>query len=91
MKRFEVRVCACAQCVMNGAMDIVESIESLQELKNQLRFNATIKVSADEVLCEKSSGESSPLVTCNGEVFEKCTSEMITAKILKNISKKSAK
>lgn len=88
MKRLEVKVCACAQCIMNGAMDIVESIESLQKLKNQLRFNATIKVSADEALCNKSSGDSSPLVMFDGEIIEKCTSEMITAKIISNIAKK---
>ena len=30
MKRLDVKVCVCTQCVMNGAMEIVESIESLQ-------------------------------------------------------------
>ncbi len=82
MKRLEVKVCVCTQCVMNGAMDIVESVESLQKLKAQLRFNAAIKVTADECLCHKEEGDCSPLVIVNGERIEKATSEMVMSKII---------
>ncbi len=87
MKRLEVRVCACTQCIMNGAMDIVESIESLQKLKNQLRFDATIKVIANECLCDKAGHDVSPLVIINSERIEKATSDIVTAKIISMISK----
>lgn len=87
MQKLEVKVCVCTQCVMNGAMDIVESIEGLQKLKNQLRFNMTIKVSANECLCEKGD-DVAPLVTINSERIEKATSEIVTAKIISLISKK---
>lgn len=88
MKRLEVKVCACTQCIMNGAMDIVESIESLQKLKNQLRFNASIKVIANESLCHKNESDISPLVILNGERIERATSEIVTAKIISIITKK---
>lgn len=82
MKRLDVRVCVCTQCVMSGAMDIVESIESLQKLKSQLRFNATINVIANERLCEVDGKDLSPLVIINGESTEKATSETVTARII---------
>ena len=82
MKRLDVKVCVCTQCVMNGAMEIVESIESLQELKNQLRFDTAIEVSASECLCDHEKGDFSPLVIINGERMEKATCEMVMSRIL---------
>ena len=87
MKRLEVKVCVCTQCIMNGAMDIVESVESLQKLKNQLRFDATIKIYAGEQLCSKENHDASPLVLINGERIERATSEIVMAKIISMVSK----
>ncbi|MEG0691794.1 MAG: hypothetical protein RR444_01805 [Oscillospiraceae bacterium] len=88
MKSLEVKVCVCTHCVMNGAMDIVESIESLQKLKTQLRFNTAVKVLANECLCDKMEhGDCSPLVYVNGEVLANATSETVTAKIISIIAK----
>lgn len=33
MKRLDVNVCVCTHCVMNGALEIAESVKSLQKLK----------------------------------------------------------
>lgn len=87
MKRLDVKVCVCTQCIMSGAMDIVESIESLQKLKSQLRFNATINVIANERICKKDGADMSPIVIVNGEIIEKATSETVTAKIITLVSK----
>ena len=88
MKSLEVKVCVCTHCVMKGAMDIVESIESLQKLKTQLRFNTAVKVRANECLCEKAGhGEYSPLVHVKGESLTNATSETVTAKIISIIAK----
>lgn len=87
MKRLEVNVCVCTQCVMNGAMDIVEAIESLQKLKTQLRFNASVKVNASESLCDRESGDVSPLVIINHERLERVTSEQVMAKIISMVSR----
>ena len=82
MKKQEIKVCVCTQCVLNGAMDIVESIESLQKLKSQLRLNTSIKVIADESFCDKSKKNISPVVSIDGEILENATSEMVTAHII---------
>lgn len=87
MQRIDVKVCVCTQCVMNGAMDIVSSIEGLQKLKNQLRFHTAIKVDDTKCLCQKSDTELSPLVVVNDLRIEKATSEIVTAKIISDISK----
>lgn len=87
MQRLDVRVCACTQCIMNGAMDIAESIENLQKLKNQLRFNMTIRVIANECLCDKEHSDASPLVIINSERIEKATSDHVMAKIISLVSK----
>lgn len=88
MKKLEVKVCVCTNCVMNGALDLVDSIESLQKLKTQLRFGAAVKVNATESLCaEHSHGDQSPLVIINGEKIEKATSEIVMSKIISMISK----
>ncbi|MCI8407255.1 MAG: hypothetical protein HFE43_09755 [Oscillospiraceae bacterium] len=87
MKRLEVRVCVCTQCVMNGAMDIVEAVESLQKLKNQLRFNASVKVSANERICDKDADASvSPLVIVNGERLEGATCDQVMSRIISSVS-----
>ncbi|MEG0570779.1 MAG: hypothetical protein RR497_03945 [Oscillospiraceae bacterium] len=89
MKRLDVAVCACTQCIMNGAMDIVESIEGLKTLKTQLRLNATIKVDADKCLCDPNAknADVSPLVCINGEKILKATSESVTSKIVSIITR----
>lgn len=88
MKSIEVKVCVCTHCVMNGAMDLIENIESLQKLKSQLRFNAAIKINAEECLCDKEKhGALSPLVCVDGEFLENANAETVTAKIISVISK----
>lgn len=87
MKRLEVKVCVCTQCVMNGAMDIVEAVESLQKLKTQLRFGSSIKVEANECLCDKADGDVSPLIFVNGERLEKATSEIVMSRVIALASK----
>lgn len=87
MKRLDVKVCVCTQCIMNGAMDIVESIENLQKLRNQLRFNMTINVIANECFCGDDDSDCSPIVIINEEKICKATSELVTEKIISIISR----
>lgn len=82
MNRIEVKVCACAECVMNGAMDIVDTVESLQSLKSLLRLNSKVTVIANERLCPRGDVSGSPRVMINGEVFEKVDSETVAEKVI---------
>ncbi|WMJ22187.1 NAD(P)H-dependent oxidoreductase subunit E [Paludicola sp. MB14-C6] len=87
MKTIKVKVCACTHCILNGAMDIVESIESLSLLKNEIRLNAKIEIIANECLCDSVNKGQSPLVVLDNELIEKATSEIVTAKIISSITK----
>lgn len=87
MKRLDVKVCVCTQCVMNGALEIADSVKSLQKLKNQLRFDTQVKVHAAEKLCTAENAEAAPLVIVGGEVIEKATSETVMAKIISKIAR----
>ena len=87
MKRLDVNVCVCTHCVMNGALEIAESVKSLQKLKNQLRFDTAVRVNATEKLCKGTNTDASPLVVVGGEVIEKETSDVVMAKIISKISR----
>lgn len=82
MKKITVEVCACTQCVLNGAMHIIESIESLKKLKVQLRMNAQISIVPTPSLVEGKHSDISPVVRINGEIIEKASSETVMAKII---------
>ncbi len=82
MKKVKVKVCVCTECVMNGAMDIIESIEGLKKLKVQLRLNSQFQVETDNCLTGEKHHGRSPLVMVEGELLEKCTSETVMSKIL---------
>jgi NADH:ubiquinone oxidoreductase subunit E len=82
MKRIEVRVCVCAHCVNSGAMDIVESVESLQKLRSQLRTGVSLKLNANESLCGRDQKEISPLVIVNEERIERATSDIVMSRII---------
>ena len=82
MKKLNVEVCVCTECVMKGAMDLIESIESLKKLKVQLRFNTQIQIEMNKCLGEAKHGLQSPLVKINDELVEKADSETVMAKII---------
>lgn len=84
MKRLNVEICVCTKCVMNGSMDIIESVEGLKKLKTQLRLNSQINIVTGR-FCEKV--DECPLVCVNGERMEKASSEAVMAKVISFTSK----
>lgn len=87
MKKLEIEVCVCAQCVMNGAMDIIEAIEGLNKLKTQLRFNSQIDIKTSTSLGNGKHKECSPVVTINGVLFERVNSETVMSKTISELRK----
>ena len=85
MKRMTVEVCVCAQCVMNGAMDIIEAIEGLQELKTQLRFNSQVCVVSSSKLGEPDHTADGPYVKVNGIAVERPNSETVMSKVISEL------
>ena len=82
MKKVTVEVCVCTQCVLNGAMHIIESIESLKKLKVQLRLRTQVNIVTSPSLMDGKHPDSAPVVRINGELFERADSETVMEKVL---------
>ena len=89
MKSLVVNVCVCNHCVMNGAMQIIESIESLEQLKVQLRLQAQVQIVTSAHVDEKEGSHSDccPVVVVNNKRIDRATSETVMAEILSQTSK----
>jgi NADH:ubiquinone oxidoreductase subunit E len=91
MKNINIEVCVCTECVMNGAMDIIESIERLKEISSELeeQYNTNIEINITPVKClgDAKHGANSPKVSINGELFKSANSETIMAKIIDMMKK----
>ena len=88
MKRLQVQVCACNKCIMMGAMDIMENIESLKKLKVQLRLQTQIELTMDKKICGELSEDVAPVVKINDEVIVRATPEIVMEKIVKLTQRK---
>lgn len=88
MDKIKVEVCVCTGCVMNGAINIIESIESLQDLKRQLNNNADddseyeVELSTNKCLGACSHPEMFPYVIINERPFPKASTENIMSAII---------
>ena len=75
MKKIHVEVCVCTACVMNGSVDLMESVESLRELRGQMEEGFMTEPQGElEITTNKCLGgvphqEDSPVVAVEGKVF----------------------
>ena len=93
MKKIHVEVCVCTACVMNGSVDLMESVESLRELRGQMeddfRLNflkhllqMTQVTDIPKCLGGVPHQEDSPVVAVEGKVFKKADAETVMAYIV---------
>lgn len=85
MQKLTVQVCVCPECVMNGAMDIMEAIESLKKLKVQLSLNASVNIVPCANLGGEHHGSKSPIVVVNNETIENANAETVMSKVLNHL------
>lgn len=83
MKKLNVEICACNRCIMMGAMDIRESIESLSKLKVQLRLNTRVDLVMEKRICKELGEDVSPVVKINGEYMTKANPQSVMEQIIK--------
>lgn len=83
MRTITVEVCVCTQCVLHGAMNIIESVESMRKLKYEMRHKTRVELST----ISARHPESSPLVKINGEAMENCTCQQVMESIVSQVSK----
>lgn len=81
MDKITVELCACNKCIMMGAMDMREHIESLNELEDS-SARVPIEVTMNQSICNREEPDISPLVIINGERIEKANSETVMEKIM---------
>lgn len=86
-KDIKVEICVCAECVMHGAMELAESVESLKKLKNQFGFAGNIQVETIKCIGDKKHGGKSLVASINGEVLENADSETVMEKVISMIKK----
>lgn len=82
MKNLKIDVCVCNKCVMNGAMDIIDAVESLKKLKVQLRLNTSIQVATVTGLGGGKHSDTAPVVSINGETIENAHCETVMSRII---------
>lgn len=91
MKDLKIEICVCTECVMNGAMDIMDSAEQLLERTAKMRQEdggkPQVTVSTVNCLGESKHGEHSPRVAINGTIFENADSQTVMAEIVSSMKK----
>lgn len=91
MEKLDIQVCVCTECVMDGAIDIIESIERLVEMKSEMEeeYYTDMEIIITPVKClgEAKHGAHSPKVSINGLVFENTDSQTIMAEIISIMKK----
>lgn len=95
MEKLDIEVCVCTECVMDGSMDIIESIEHLKEMsgdyKEQYDTDMEVHITPIKCLGEGKHGAHSPKVSINGKVFENTDSQTIMAEIIATMKKEVIK
>lgn len=91
MKRIDIDVCVCTECVMNGAMNIIESIDGLKEMLEEGtdEYDSDIELAVNPVKClgESKHGIKSPIVSIDGSMHENVSNETVMAAIMDIIKK----
>lgn len=81
MKKIKVEICACNRCVMMGAMEIRESVESLKKLKDHMEGNQ-VEVIMEKRICKDLGDNVAPVVSIEGNVMTKATAQTVMEQIL---------
>ena len=93
IQKMDIEICVCTECVMNGSMDIMQSIEQLKEMSEELedKYNTDIELNTTPVKClgKSKHGIHSPKVSINEKVFENTDSQTIMAEIIALMKKES--
>ena len=90
-KVLDVKVCVCNECVMNGAMDIMESLEKMDEVAEEIKesFDVEIRLNviSDKCIGGSKHGALSPRVSLAGKVLDNADSQTVMEEIIASMSK----
>ena len=85
--RVEVEICVCANCVLCGAMDLVEAVEVLGSLRGRLHYRARVETKLSPHLGQGSHRYGAPYAKVNGKMLENTVCENLMAAILEEAEK----
>lgn len=85
MKELKVEICVCTECVMKGAMELADSVESLKKVKKHLEYEGEIFIQMDKCLGQAKHGQESPLIAVDGELLRNADSETVMEKIVEKM------
>lgn len=90
-KVMDVKICVCNECVMNGALDIMESLEKMDEVAEEIKesFGVEIKLNLISHKCigECKHGNLSPRVSLEGKTIDNADSQTVMEEIIASMSK----
>lgn len=81
MKNITVELCVCPKCVMHGAMDLLENINSIKKMKS-LRNKYSMKITTAPCLDGCQHDGNRPVVSLNGEILENEKENEVMSRIL---------
>ncbi|MDD4690703.1 MAG: NAD(P)H-dependent oxidoreductase subunit E [Eubacterium aggregans] len=82
MDHLQIEVCVCSACILKGAMDIIDSIESLGEVQDITGLQCSIEIKPVSCLGLPGHGKNSPIVRIGDNIIECATMETVMAHIM---------
>ena len=82
MNKLEVKVCVCSSCVMKGAIDIIDSIENLNEVRDITHLNCNIEIKPVKCIGFPNHGKKSPIVQIGDSIIENANMETVMSHIM---------
>jgi NADH:ubiquinone oxidoreductase subunit E len=79
MDALRIEVCVCSACVMKGAMDIIDSIESLNEVRDIVHLDRELIIETVGCLGLPNHGKESPIVRVGETVIKNANMETVMA------------
>jgi len=83
MEKLEINVCVCSACVMQGAMDIIDSIESLNDIKDITNIDCELVINPVKCIGLPNHGKQSPVVQIGDTVITNANMETVMSYIMK--------
>ncbi len=82
MDSLQIEVCVCSSCVMKGAMDIIDSIESLNDVRDITHLDCEITINPVSCIGLPNHGKVSPIVRIDDHIIENANMETVMAWIM---------
>lgn len=90
-KVLDVKICVCNECVLNGALEIMESLEKMDEVAEEIKesFDVEIKLNliSDSFIGDSKHGSLSPRVSLGGKIIDNADSQTVMEEIIASMSK----